>query len=240
MPTTPAVIDYSPTGLLNTLPGWENLQRKDQIAVERATKTLEGVLMDYGRSRLAIGEQLSVIQEKLQSTNMFSKYLETFHFKRSTAYKAIKEYSNAVQWLPEPVLRRAMSRNMPMLGAEQERPLGVYTDPVKRLPPPDTEEPKVIDQWLDTIEQARIRADSRSKKFIEVEADFEALLIQAYRFASLRINKLPKGSKIRRQFLDKLVGMLLAELGIASGQTFEPEAIPEGYRAEVGRPRKAA
>ncbi len=48
---TLAATDMSPSNLLQTLPGWDGLSRKDQIFIERETKGLGEALSDYGRSR---------------------------------------------------------------------------------------------------------------------------------------------------------------------------------------------
>lgn len=232
-----AVTDMSPTNLLKTLPGWENLERKDQIYVEKETLALGTTLAEYGQSRLAIGEKLTNIQDKLPK-GMFSKYLQAYHFKRSTAYKSIKSYRNSVQHMPEFVLREAMRRNMPILGESDDRPLGVYTDYAKKLPPPASDDKAAINQYLDTLEAAKKRADGRSRRKAEIEADADVLLKQSYRFVSSRLNKLPNRGRTRRAWVDQLVGMLLTKMGVSGGQTFEPEAVPDEFVAQVGRPRK--
>lgn len=232
-----AIIDTSPVSMLSSLPGWEALTRKDQISVEKDTKALAEAFQSLGRSRLAIGEHLTNIHERIGGT-MFSGYIEAFHFKRSTAFKAMKEYKNAVHWLPEPVLRAAMRRNMPIMGEKDDQPLGIYTDHVKRLPPTKSEDPVKIDQYLDSIEESRKRSRARSSKKLEAtELDFDVVTMEAYRFSVLRIQRLSNRRGEKRRFLDKLVGLLLTEIGVSGKQTFEAEAIPDGYRAQVGRPR---
>lgn len=223
--------------VLESIPGWNELDRKDQTFIDKEIKALEASLVDYGMSRLAIGERLANIQEKM-SKRMFAAFLQAYSFKRSTAYKNIKEFRNASQRLSKPILSRAAARNMNLLGEKEDRPLGVYTEAAKRLPPPNSTDPKVIDQYLDTLEQAKKRSDARSTKMAEVEADADVLLVQAYRFVSNRLTKLPNRGRAKRAFVDSLVGMMLSEIGVSSAQTFEPESIPEGFKGEVGRPRR--
>lgn len=230
------ITEAPPINILQTLPGWENIPRKDQIYIEKETKGLGEALENYGKSRLAVGERLTNIQEKLPA-GTFSRYLKAYHFKRSTAYNTIASYKNAVQWLPEPVLLRAMARNMPLLGASADQPLGIHTKAVKRLPPTQSKDPVVIDQWLDTIEELTKKTDARSPKMVEVDEDTDVLLLQAYRLVSSRLKKIPNRGKSRRVWLDKLVGMLLTEMGTSGHQTFEAEGIPEGFVAKRGRPR---
>jgi hypothetical protein len=129
-----------------------------------------------------------------------------------------------------------MARNMPLLGENDDKPLGAYTNAVKRIPPTKSEDPAVIDQYLDSIEESRKRGDARSSKMAEVNEDTDVLLEQAYRFVSSRLKKIPNRGKGRRQWMDRLVGMLLTELGISGSQTFEPEGVPIEFIPKVGRP----
>lgn len=222
--------------ILTNLPGWDGLEKKDQIVVERETRLLSEDLKGYGRSRLAIGERLTNIQGKVPK-GMFVRFLDAVNLKRSWAYNQMTAYRNAAKWLPKPVVDAAMSRNMNMLGITDEKPLGVYTDVVKRVPPPKTDDLAKIHNWLDNVEESRKRIQVRRSSRIEiVEDDPEVLLKQSYRYVVTRLNKLPSRGRARRAFLEALFGMLLSELGVSQGQTFEPQAIPEGFRAVVGRP----
>lgn len=236
--------DTSPGGLLKSLPKWEQIARKDQIIVERATKNLGEALADLGRSKLAIGEHLAEVQEKLEPLKLFSRYLKAFRFKRSVAYNHITAYRNAAQNLPEPVLRRAMLRNMSIIGLTEDKPLGRYTNAFKRLPPPNTDDQAKIDQYLDTIEEAALRTDARSKKYVQEVAKEPALLRkQLYKFAKRCLSQLPETGNRRRDteqrgaFIEDVMGMLLSELGI-SRKTIEAQAVPEEFKVGPGRPRK--
>lgn len=232
-----AALNDSTLGVLKGIPGWENLDKKDQIMVEKETRGLSDAIMGFGRSKLAIGQHLAAVQEKLEPLRMFTKYLAAYNLKKSTAYNHITAYNNARTWLPAPVLEAAMLRNMSIIGVKEDKPLGIYTNAVKRIPPPNTNDPKKIADYLDSVQIAQQKADGRSRKMEDVEVDHEVLLKSAYRFVISRVNKLPTRGKARRAFMDQLVGMLLSDIGVASDITFSPEAVPDGFRAEVGRPR---
>jgi hypothetical protein len=232
--TTTALSESAPTNLLTTLPGWDTMPRKDQIYLEKETRALGSALHDFGQSRLAIGERLSNIQERLPK-GMFTSYLKTFHFKRSTAYKHITSYKNAVQWMPDPILKVAMERNMPLLGEKDDEPLGVYTVSAKRLPPPKTEDKNKINQYLDTLEEDARKRSNRPKKAGVTESE-DDLLKQAYRFIAGRLEKVT--ARRKRQFIGRLAGMLLSDIGVSQAQSFDPEAVPEEFVPVVGRPRK--
>lgn len=235
--------ELSPTSLLMTLPGWDNLSRKDQIFIEKETRALGDSLADYGRSRLSIGERLSNVQSRM-GRGMFAKYLKAYHFKRSTAYATIKAFNNAVQNLPEAVLKIAMARNMPILGESDEAPLGSYSKAARRLPPPDSKDPIVINQYLDSLESAKTKDDGRSKRMKEIDADPEETAKKCYRAIVSFIRRLPSTGDNRKDkrdqisFAENVFGMVFADLGMSSAKLIEPQAAPQGYQAVVGRPSK--
>jgi hypothetical protein len=171
---------------------------------------------------------------------MFLRILEGFHLKKSTAFKTMNSYKNATTWLEPHFLEAAAARNMNMLGESQEEPLGVYSGTFKRLPPPNTKDPKKINDWLDQIEERRRMEAARKRKRAvtqEFEYDEDSLLKECFRFCENRINKLSSRGRARRAFIEKLSGMLVGRLGISNALTIEPEAVPDGFIAQVGRPR---
>lgn len=232
-----AVIGSAPVAMLKNLPGWEDLDQTSQNIIERETHGLEREFRDLGKAKLAIGKRLATIQDTL-GRKMFKNYYTMFQLKRSTAYGYAEGYRNAAKALPMSILMRAAARNMNLISTDKNKPLGAYTDHAKKIPPPESEDPVVIDQYLDVLNTSRLKSDSRSKRIAEIEIDERVLLLYTYRFASNRLSKIPSRGKAKQTFLDRLVGMLLTELGISNGKFFEPEAIPEGFRGEVGRPRK--
>jgi hypothetical protein len=215
------------------------------MVIERATKNIGEALADLGRSKLAIGEHLTEVQEKLEPLRLFNRYLKALRFKKSTAYTHITAFKNASAHLPEPVLRRAMFRNMSIVGDAEEKPLGKYTNAFKRLPPPNTEDTHKIDQYLDMIEEAALKSDARSKKYVKetVQKDPAYLKKQLYKIAKRCISQLPETGNRRRdmeqrgEFIEDVMGMLLSELGI-SRKTIEAQAVPEDFKVGPGRPRK--
>jgi len=240
--------DMSPGGLLKTLPKWEDIARKDQVVIERATKNLGEALADYGRSKLAIGEYLAEVQEKLEPLRIFQAYLRAFHFKKSAAYNHITAFRNASRNLPEPVLRRAMSRNMSIVGISEDKPLGKYTNAFRRLPPPNTDDVEKIDQYLGTIEEMALKSDARSKKsekYTRGKVKNQELLVKmGYKALKRFVDQVETTGNVRQDrarqisYIEDVVGMVLTKLGVASPKTIEPQAVPEEFQIGPGRPRK--
>lgn len=233
--------DPLPIEALKLLPGWGALTKKDQTLVEEETEALSAELLNFGRSKLAIGERLAKLQAVLEPQRMFRKFLGAYNFRRSTAYNHIAGFNNAKALLPAPVLERAMERNMNILGHKEAEPLGMYTHTIKRLPPPNSKDPKVIDTYLDSVEKGRQKERHRRARTItEVEHDPGTMMKEAYRYVNIRVQKIPNRGRARRSWLESLAGMLLTQVGIQSAVSIAPEAVPEDFEAIVGRPKKVA
>lgn len=224
--------------LLSALPGWSDLDQKTQTILETETQALGAALSNVVTSRLAAGEHLARVQAELAPRRLFFKYLKLVNLKRSWANNQIQAARNAKDsgLLPELALKVAAARNMPMMGIDPKLPLGVYTSIVKRNPPPKTEDTHKLNLWLDEVEELRKRRERNEIPYAKSE-DPEVLLKACYRFINVRMRKLPRNSKTRRAFVDKLFGYVLADLGISSDVSFSPQARPQDFEPIVGRPK---
>lgn len=224
--------------LLSELPGWSKLDTKVQTMLETETQALGAALSSVVTSRLDAGEHLSKVQAELEPRRMFGKYLKLVNLKRSWAYNQIYASKNAKNsgLLPELALRVAAARNIPMLGIDPKQPLGVYTSIVKRNPPPRTEDAHKMHLWLDEVEELRKRRERNEVPHAKPSDDPEVLLKACYRFINVRMRKLPRNSKSRRAWIDKLFGYVLADLGVSSDVSFSPQARPQDFEPIVGRP----
>lgn len=241
--TEVAVAEIS-TSQFAQLAWWNKLNEQEQNAVVSEGKELAKSLLSYGRSRIAIGEHLTKLQGILEPHNLFGRFLKSFHFSKRTAYRYIAGFKNARTILPEAVLEVAMSRGYNMIGDSDLKPLGVYTEAVRKLPPPVNPDPVQAETWLNQVEEVRRQDKSdvgtQSQTFDSlVPQDPSTLLKESYRFISIRYKRLPNNSKVKAQFVRTLVGMILTELGVSGPQTFSPLAVPEDFRAQRGRPRTA-
>ncbi len=230
-----------PPEAFNTLSWWEKLNEGEQSAVLQEGRLLAQSMLNYGRSRLAIGEHLTKLQGVLEPHNLFGRFLKNFHFSKRTAYRYIAGYQNAKARLPEKVLNAAMARGVNIIGENDIKPLGIYTAAVAKLPPPKEATEIQANTWLDQIEQVRkdVGKTETGMFTVAVPQDPQTLLKECYRFVSLRYKRLPTGSKVRAQWVRSLVGMILADLGVSGEQTFAPHAAPEEFRAQRGRPQIA-
>jgi len=233
-----------PPDAFDTLSWWKKLNNDEQSAVMHEGRLLAQALLDFGKSRLAVGEHLSKLQGLLEPHNLFGRFLKNFHFSKRTAYRYIAGYNNAKARLPETVLKAAMARGVNIVGDTEVKPLGVYTEAVAKLPPPSQATEVQANTWLDQIEQVRketrAQASGGGMFTVPVPQDPQTLLKESYRFVSLRYKRLPNSSKVRASWVRSLVGMILADLGVSGEQTFTPHKAPEDFVAQRGRPQVAS
>jgi hypothetical protein len=227
-----------PPDAFNTLAWWEKLQPAEQTTVMHEGRLLAQAMLDHGKSRLAIGEHLEKLQGVLEPRNLFGKFLKNYHFSKRTAYRYIAGFKNAKARLPETVLKAAMARGVNIVGETEARPLGIYTEAVAKLPPPQSANEVQANTYLTQLEQVRkeTRSSGANLFTVPVPQDPQTLLKECYRFVSLRYKRLPNNSKTRAQWVRNLVGMILADLGVSGEQTFAPHAAPEDFKAQRGRP----
>lgn len=241
LPEVTEVQALVPPEAFNTLAWWEKLNKDEQSVVLDEGQKLAKAMLDHGRSRLAIGEHLSKLQSVLEPHNVFGRFLKNFHFSKRTAYRYIKGFQNAQAKLPPTVLKVAMARGVNIIGDTDFKPLGVYTDAVAKLPVPKEPTEEQATTYLTQLEDVRKQLRPTGAMFTMPEPqDPATLLKECYRFVSLRYKRLPSNHKTRASWLRSLVGMLLADLGVSGQQTFAPQAVPEDFVAQRGRPRPVA
>lgn len=208
---------------------WAKLEPGEQAEVAKEGQAIAGELVQFGRSKLAIGEHLAKVQAVLEPKRLFGRFLKEFHFKSKTAYRYIAGWRNAQERLPEPVLRLAMAQGVNLIGDSEERPLGVYTEAVSQLPPPSGANTDEVRVWLTKIEQVRLeKKPVRSVK--DIPQTPGVLLKEAYSVVADRFQQLPNNSRSRANWVRELVGMILSDLGVSAPQSFAPQAVPEDFR----------
>lgn len=216
-----------------------DLSTKAKQIVMTEGQALAQALLLEGRSKLAIGEHLTRIQAVLEPRRVFGRFLHGFNMSKRTAYRYIKGYSNAEKRLPEPILRAAMVRGMNLIGETDEKPLGIYTAAVKKLPMPEHATPKQAHEYLDKLEESRKIKPPEGETLPAEHIEMVDAVKVAFKTVSNIMKRLPVDTKGKNKmkFLQSVVGMCLTEVGVASQQTFEPQAVPDEFRIGRGRPR---
>lgn len=228
---------------------FQQLSETQQTRLMEQTKHLGTAVMVQGTASLAIGKHLADIQETLTKVNGFYKYLKLFKINPKKAYRYMDSYRNAAHALPENILKVAITRGLPIISWDKKKPLGEYTLAVRQFPPPRNPDVVKANDYVDEIEKFTKERKTKLRKAGGKKADMEhepemgdpdVLLKSAYRGINLMFKRVPGNTRSKRIWVDKLVGMLLADLGVASAQTFEPTNVPEDFRAVRGRPKLEA
>lgn len=228
------------TSLMNkdffsTLPFWGALERTEQQTVERETKALAEAHAGQVALRTQMGQHLLNLQAVLEPRRQFRPYLNSLHISYRTAYRWMQATKAAKELIPEHVLMAAAARGFDLVGYSAKDPLGPYSESVRRLPPPKN--PDKVPAWLEQIEESRKATGHKARGAHSGRRDVapERRLRAAFRSVDNQWKKMPNG-KARTQWGLKLIGVLMGEFGIPA-QRIEPEAVPDGFRAVVGRPR---
>lgn len=214
----------STTVHLDDLKGWSKLEQHEQQVVSTATHEVIAALHNETMSQLEQGRQLVVIRKILEPHGMFLAHVKSnFGWSRATAYRRIDEFEKASRRLKKPVLEVAMRRGY------KTSQLRIVEDN-----PPPSDNPIEIGRHLDKLE----RTPRELKQPDPVRHNPDASLKECINFAWNRYDKLPHNGKTRAAWVRSLMGMLMTKFGFGTGQTFEPMAIPEAFRAVPrGRPR---
>lgn len=231
-----------PSSVFTTLAWWDKINADEQQVVLSAGTRLAQAMLINGASRLAIGEHLTQLQGVLEPHNVFGKFLKNFHFSKKTAYRRIAEFKNAKGILPEAVLKAAMARGVNIAGENEQKPLGVYTDAVKRLPPPTAPDMTQATTWLEQVEKVRKdiltetadAAGTTGQNFSPQPMDVTAAMKECFRLIENRFNRVAPRAK--QKFLQGLQGMLVTLAGVSNPLQINPQAIPEDFRVHRGRP----
>lgn len=214
------------------LPFWDKLEKGEQQSVQKETRGLAEAHAGQVVSRIKMGEHLTALQDALDGKGFFVNYLKTLNFSYRTAYRYIEAYKAVKDQVPEIALQLAAARGMDLVGYQADRPFGPYTEPIKMLPPPaDADQ---VPDWLTAIEAKRKELPKKTRHVRSVSG--EASLRMAFASVYRRFKALPNG-KGRVAWSQRLLGLLMAEMGLPA-QRIEPEAVPEGFRPKVGRPRR--
>ena len=221
----------------STLAFWDKLNEGEQEIVVAEGRLLAQAMLQFGTSRLAIGERLTKLQGILEPHNIFGKFLRNFHFSKRTAYRYIKAFEHAKNLLPATILTAAMVRGVNIVGENDIRPLGAYTSAVAKLPPPKNATEIQANTWLDQIENVKKEERGGGTMFtMPAPSDPQTLLKECYRFVSLRYKRLPNSTATRSKWIKSFVGLVLSDLGVAGQQTFVPQNVPDEFKVQRGRP----
>jgi hypothetical protein len=231
----------APIATLQALKWFAKIDQPQQAVVIEETVGLAEDLHTVNEGMLNVGERLTKLQGILEPHNIFNRYLAHFHFSKRTAYRWIAKFKNAAT-LPEPILRLAMARNIPIGGENDQKPYGTYTDAVRKLPPPRNPSNEQAATWLEQVQQVAKEGRSAGatngapSMTLPEPTDPTTAMKEAFRFVMNRYNQLPNNSRSRANWLKGLFGMLLSAVGIAGPQQFAPQPVPAEFAAGRGRP----
>lgn len=212
-----------PPAELKAMRGWAKLSAKDQLTLRAEHRETLKAMHSEGQARLAIGRHLHATSEILSPRRLFAFYLKRFfHMSKSSAFNYINLWKAAMKDASPKVIDIALSRNYKIVNRPQ-----IF----KTYPPPKTDDPKKIIEYLDKLE-------ARKPKVVTIHKNPEGLLRQALHSVELCWNRLPADPKVRSGWYKSLIAMQLTKFGVDREMRFMPEEIPESMTVVRGRPRE--
>lgn len=205
---------------LETLTGWDQLQQNEQEKVKNETIAAQEDRKSERESRLSLGKRLLTIRTILEPVGAWVEWLKNvFHMSVATAYRYIENYEIVSKKVSKKLLTMALN-----LGFEL---------PARKLEtarPPKTDDPEENLRFLE-----RINNSSKGKVIVVEHPPDEVLKLLLNEFV-LGFKRLPKIPRTRASSFERLVGMMMTQIGITAPRTFEPCAVPEKYIVKRGRP----
>jgi hypothetical protein len=199
---------------------WDELTAAERAIVRRESRELAGPEI----SELETGRRLVAVRQALERAGGFARFLDTLPFTYRTAYRRIKAYERACEMWPKEMVEAAIARRLKIVGASNEKPMGLYED--IRI---DGKPPKNLAQYIDFadyLSREEIRVLRHSKPSTRGLSAYETLKL-CFRFVDKNTRSLPP--KERRSFLSDLVGLEMTLLGATTPQEFDPAEIPPEF-----------
>lgn len=208
--------------------GWNKLSSVEQDAVRSETNEVQKAKQLEAQSKLAIGEHLSKIQDILGPKRLFVSFVDhNFGWSRATAYRYIDLYKIGRKMVDS----GALSREIFEVAIERGTPIN--EEVIRVLPPPKVINPDTVRQYMEAVE-------AQPSPAREIVTDYDTLLKEAFNFVVLRESRLVGNQRMKNNWHNDLIGMLLTKWGIASQTMFRPIAIPETMISTRGRPKTLA
>lgn len=221
---------------LERMSGWQQLTPDQQKEVRREDDALINAAQKFGFLKIEIGRHFYNIASAMKSRGMFDQYIAYRGLDRRSVYRYKLSFGKLKEVMPPSMIQRAADMGINIYGFSSDAPLGEYGKAIKRLPPPQTEDPKKQEQYLLKLRE-EVRADRRQRVSGEsIEKNYDELVKEMFRLCRPRLQRLEK--KERPAALKELFGYLLASVGGKSAITVEPQTVPKGFIVPRGRPRK--
>ena len=220
------------------MPGWATLSDEERKILKREDTALVVSAQKLGFTKMEIGQHFYNIWEALRGRKLFDAYISHRGIDRRSAYRYRKSYAAVKDALPPSMIKKAMELGFNIYGFSAESPLGEYGPAIKKLPPPQTEDPKKQEQYLLRLRE-EVRATRRNRtKGAVIDKNYDELVKESFRLIRPRLQRIDKRSRISA--LEELFGMLITSLGGKSAITVKPRPVPAGFVVPRGRPRKQA
>lgn len=218
MPKNSAITTKVPDDFFTGLSFWGELSKDQQKTVIQGTNRIHEAVLGALRLRAEAAREAATVREVLRGGGHWQKYVHSLGQSMRSTYRWLGRLDQL--GLPPAVLDRAAARGIDVID-------GRYFTAIKALPPPKQTDGNHLDGYLDRV--AETAASRKAPELTASQAEIAA-------FRSVLNKSRRVGGKARTAWFLRLVGKLMAELGVPA-QRIEPEAVPEGFKGAVGWPK---
>lgn len=205
------------------LPFWKDLPKDRQRTVISGTNRIHNAVGGVIQLRTEAARAAAEVRDALLDGGYWQKYLQSLTQSMRSAYRWLDRLDKLA--LPAAVLDAAAERGIDVVD-------GRYFNAIKELPPPKALEGEAVDRYFQKV---TVTVRDRRSKAKRARPDPERAELMAWRAVVNRAGAAAAG-RARTNWVVRLIGKLMAEFGLPA-QRFEPEAVPEVFRAKVGYPK---
>lgn len=213
-----------PLDRLEKIKGWKTkLSPQERDEVVSSTNEVGEVFESLGRGRTRLGEVFLRMNLLLEPKRMYRPWVQLIPFGLHvrTTYTYIGIYEHTKRSLPTNYMRIGLAMNMDKINLTK----------VRAIPPPRTNDPGVIREYLENVQDRPAR-----------DPEQDPVTLQRIAFNGVRICYEKLGDEFRDKHADEwmngLFGKILTLRGVSTGRRITPEAIPIDWQKGRGRPPK--
>lgn len=224
---------------LDTMTNWSSLKKDTQDKLWQFAGEVKDAQWEQGFATLKEAAALFEAKKLLNEEGQFKEFLDkVYRASWRTGYDRLVLYEKARQKLSEEQLAYLIAYGASMM-PYRNVPIGEFLNAAKGLQAPKSEKPEDMNPFIEKVGNRfkEIKSERRKNGQQKLSAD-DAIKIAFNSIVSLLSSAKIRTSQRQLEFLERVVGMVMADRAIpgkiATGRT----EVPEGFKIKRGRPPK--
>jgi hypothetical protein len=225
---------------LTKTPGWYSISpEKQERMIQRASKIQRyrkiGVITSIAECKELIDVENDLKNEQMTLTSYIRSVYKN---SERTARRRLADYRELIQYWPPNVIEALATDGMELLKGSSGVGTRDLLSVAKELPAPKTNSPKVIEGFIENDVRQKLKDFRRSRKKRTMKLNPENSLSIGVRTISrlMRQSNIDTSAK-QRDWLQRLIGMVMQLRAIPGTVSATRTGIPDGFLPKRGRPR---